>query len=276
MANPELTVLIPVYNGARYLAKAIESVLLQSFRDFELLILDDGSTDETPQIMADYAAKDGRIRTLHHANQGVGYTLGRGLRAARGDYIAELGADDIALPERFKQQLLFLKRNRDHVMVGGYLDIIDENDAVIGRREYPVNKLHILNTLPIANPFASPSLMYIRMVALDAGSYTSRFKSCEDYDFVLRLALRGAVANLPFVLTAYRMHPDAEKARNTVRQLRETLSIKCAAYSEYGYPETGRARIINLAQRLLALAPPGLVYALFKALAIRRYRKIRP
>lgn len=264
-----MTVLLPVYNGEKYVGGTIESILTQSFEDFELLILDDGSTDHTPQILAACARRDPRIRILRHENRGVGYTLNRGLMEARGQLLAEIGADDLALPERLAKQVEFLSRNAGHVLVGGYLQIIDHNDTPIGLRRYPTSDRRLRSALALYNPFASPSIMYRRVEALAAGGYSSRFRACEDYDFVLRLAKHGLIANIPEPLTAYRLHADATKTTKTLRQLRDTLDIKRVAYREYGYPETLQARAVNAMQEAMMHLPDRLIYWLFTKIAIR-------
>lgn len=270
MARPSvpLTVLIPVFNGERYVAKAIESILSQSFSDFELLILDDGSHDRTPQILQDYARRDSRIRLLRHENHGVAYTLDRGIREARGSLIAELGADDLALPERLKKQLAFLGENPDYVLVGGRLRIIDEYDREVGLRKYPESDADLRQCLLLYNPFGGPSLMYRRDAALAAGSYTSRFRTCEDYDLVLRLAACGRVANLAEPLISYRLHSGATKANRTLQSLRDTLNIKRVAVVEYGYHETIATRCVTLLQGLLTLMPGAFIYWLFQRVFI--------
>lgn len=269
MAEPLLTVLLPVYNGEAYVAKTIESILLQSYGAYELLILDDGSHDSTPAILCRYAQQDPRIRLLRHDNCGVGRTLNRGIREARGRLLAEIGADDLALPGRLQKQVDFLTQNTDYVLVGGFLRIIDAHDQPIGLRKYPTGDRQLRDRMLLYNPFGSPSIMYRRDDALAAGGYTSRFATSEDYDFLLRLAMRGKVANLPELLTAYRFHADSTKATRTIGQLRDTVRIKRTAYAEYGYRETPAARAVNCAQDVMARLPGSVAYWLFAKLFIR-------
>jgi len=264
-----LTVILPVYNGERYLSETIDSVLAQSYRDYEFLILDDGSCDATPEILERYARLDPRIRLLRHDNHGVGYTLNRGLAEARGRLIAQIGADDVALPGRLQKQVTFLDSSPDYVLVGGYLRIIDSAGRVVGLRTYPTSDRKVRDHLLLYNPFGAPSVMYRRNDALAAGGFTPRFWTCEDYDFVLRLAKRGKVANLPEPLTSYRLHQGSVKSTQTVRQLRDTLAAKRAAYTEYGYRQTIRARLVNLAQGALLHLPAAVTYWLFTKVFIR-------
>ncbi len=260
MSDVELTVLLPVYNGRKYVGRAIESVLAQSFGDFEFLILDDGSHDATRQILLQCARQDPRIRLLHHKKHGAGYTLDRGIREARGALIAQIGADDLALPGRLRKQLGFLRLNPDHVVVGSYLQIVDSFDQSIGLDKCPISDEQIRNSLTVYNPMSSASIMYRRDDALACGSYTARFATCEDYDFVLRLARRGKVANIPEPLAAYRFPDHSPKAPNVKGKLRDMLKVKRAAYSEYGYHESLSALVFNLAQRALSMLPNGIAY----------------
>jgi glycosyltransferase involved in cell wall biosynthesis len=269
MSTLPLTVLLPVYNGEKYLSETIESVLSQSFANFEFVIIDDGSQDRTSHILDSYARHDDRLRLLRHDNQGAGYSLNRGLHEAKGDLIAQIGADDIALPGRFEKQVKFLRDNPDYVLVGAQLRIIDSNGRGIGVRKYPTTDRELRNRLLMYNPFGAPSVMYRREEALAAGSFTSRFWACEDYDFVLRLAKLGKVANLAEPLTSYRLHDRAIKSRLTLRQLRDTLDAKRAAHAEYGYPRSVAAYFVNLAEELLMHLPQQITYWLFRKIAIR-------
>lgn len=269
MSGVAVTVLLPVYNGEAYVGKAIESILTQSYGDIELLVIDDGSKDSTPEILTRYLASDARVRVLRHDNHGVGYTLNRGMREARGRFIAELGADDLALPGRLEKQVAFMEEHPDYVAVGGYLSIVDLEDHPIGLRTYPTTDERLRASMLLFNPFGSPAIMYRRDDALAAGGYTARFSTCEDYDFLLRLATRGKVANLPEPLTAYRFHGSSTKSTKTIRALRDTVSIKRVAFAEYGYRPTMAARAVNTAQGVLAHLPAGVAYWLFNKIFIR-------
>lgn len=269
MADAPLTVLIAVYNGERYVGETIESILSQSYGDYELLIIDDGSNDSTPKILQQYATRDPRIRLLQQDNHGVGYTLNRGLAEARGALVAQIGADDVALPGRLKKQVDFLDQNPEYVLLGGYLRIIDRDGRPLGMRQYPLSDEQLRKRIVLYNPFGAPSVMFRRDDALAAGGFTSRFWTCEDYDFVFRIAKRGKVANLPEPLTAYRLHDESVKSRDTVRQLRDTIDAKRAAFAEYGYRQPPSARLVNAAQELMTRLPAGAVYWLFSKLFIR-------
>ncbi|MBZ0310357.1 MAG: glycosyltransferase, partial [Anaerolineae bacterium] len=130
---PEISVVMSVYNGEAYLKQAVESILNQTFPDFEFIILNDCSIDRTANILQDYAERDSRIKILHNEqNLGLTASLNRGLRAAQGAYIARQDADDISLPTRFAEQVHFLNQNPDVVLVSGNIEQINAAGQVIG------------------------------------------------------------------------------------------------------------------------------------------------
>lgn len=264
-----LTVLLPVYNGEQYLADTIDSVRTQSYSDFEFLIIDDGSTDRTAEMIAGYAAVDSRIRLLRHSNQGVAYTLNRGIHEARGGLIALIGADDLALPGRFEKQIAFFQENPKHVLLGGALEIINEAGNTTGFRTYPTSDEELRRALLLYDPFGAPSIMFRRADGLLAGGFDTRFKTCEDYDFIFRLAFHGSIANLAEPLAAYRLHQNATKATHTLQQLADTLTAKRTAVMEYGYTNTLASSLVYVAQEAFLFVPPRLTYWLFTKLAIR-------
>lgn len=255
-----LSVLLPVYNGKKYVGRAIESILAQSYGDFELLILDDGSDDGTPHILAQCARQDSRIRLFRHEPLGIGHTLDRGIREARGALVAEVGAGDLALPERFRKQVDFLDAHPDHVLVGSYLRIIDSVDAPMGLQKFPTADDHLRRRMTLRSPIGSSTAMYRRADALAAGSYTTRFSTGSYYDFILRLAWRGKIANLPEALAAYRFPDRPTRLRSIKNELRDALNVRRAAHCEYGYRPTLGARTLNLAQEALTYLPNSVIY----------------
>jgi glycosyltransferase involved in cell wall biosynthesis len=260
VSDVKLSVLLPVYNGKKFVGRAVESVLSQSYGEFEFLILDDGSDDGTPHILSHCARQDSRIRVLRHDARGIGYTLDRGIKETRGALVAEIGADDLALPQRFQKQVAFLDEHTDHVLVGSYLQIVNSVDQPLGLQKYPARDAELRRCIPCYNPVAAASVMYRRNDALAAGSYTTRFRTAEYYDFILRIARRGKIANLTEALAAYRFPDRSTRLRRIKDELRAELSVKRNAYSEYGYEETLLAWALNLLQGTLSLLPNSFVY----------------
>ncbi len=194
---------MPVFNGGKYLKEVIESVLIQTETDWELLIIDDGSTDSTRSIAESY--KDPRIKYYARPHCGLVETLNFGLKEAKGEYIARLDADDIAEPERLKKQLEFIK-NKDLVLCGTWATIIDTEGNELGIMNYPpVTAKEIRKYALLHNPFIHPSVMFCRKTIIEAGGYRS-YKHAEDYELWTRIIYKYPVSNLPLPLIRYRIH----------------------------------------------------------------------
>ncbi len=204
--KPVVTVLTSVYNGEAYLAEALESVLAQTFADWECVVVDDGSTDGTTDIARRFAAADGRFRVHVQANQGTPRAMNAGLQQARGRYVAVLDADDAALPGRLERQVAHLEANPDVALVGGYVKMISSSGDDFGLAEYPVDDEAIRAQLEEQTAFVHSAATYRRELALDAGGYRPILRLAEDLDLWLRLAERGRLANLAEPVTRYRVH----------------------------------------------------------------------
>ncbi|HEY2584989.1 MAG TPA: glycosyltransferase [Tepidisphaeraceae bacterium] len=214
--NPLVSVLMPAYNARRYVAEAIESVLAQTYRDFEFLIIDDGSTDDTAEIVNRYAAADDRIRVLKRSNGGVGAALNAGLAEARGELVARMDSDDVCLPERFARQVEFLRETPDCVLVGCRVLLIDpDGEPLFEMTDIPTAHAEIdEKLLQVRWSIVHPTVMMRRDVVRRLGGYDNELVPVEDHDLFLRLAEVGRLANLPQVLLRYRKHP-----MNSVRVL---------------------------------------------------------
>lgn len=201
----EVTVLMPVYNGEKYLRQAIDSILEQTFLDFEFLILNDGSTDRTMEIVESY--NDSRIRMVHNEkNMKLIFTLNKGINLARGKYIARMDCDDISLPERLTKQVAFMDEHPEVGILGGSIYIIDGN----GKRKYKVQyptKHHVFCWgLCFYCPVAHPTVMMRKEVIVSVGGYNNDMVHAEDYDLWYRLNRRTNFANLKDVLLYLRKH----------------------------------------------------------------------
>jgi glycosyltransferase involved in cell wall biosynthesis len=260
---PKVSVLMNVFNGVAYVRDAITSILTQTFPDFELIVVDDGSTDGTSQVLS--TIHDPRLRVVRQANRGIAPTCAAHLPLCRGEYVARMDADDLARVDRLQRQVGFLDEHPEHTLCGSSLLIIDELARVVGRREYPVEDDAVRAVLLDFNPFAQSAVMFRREAALTAGGYDSAAHYVEDYDLWLRMARRGRVHNLPEPLVAYRLHGEASKVKGTKRQLRATLELKNKAFVEYGYDPSLRNWFTYLAQFLmLQVLPATWIYGLFR------------
>ena len=203
---PRVSVVLPVFNGERYLAEAIESVLDQSLQDLELVIVDDGSTDRSRAIVEHFAALDGRVRLLiNEINQGLATTLNRGWREAHAPYIARLDADDIALPERLSLQVAFLDSNPAVAVVGGASIRIDEAGHRGAAMLFPTTDRGIRATLTRRCCIPHSGAVIRKSVLEQVGGY--RLGEAEDFDLWLRVC-RSLAARvlLRFPVVLYREH----------------------------------------------------------------------
>lgn len=207
MKKPKITVLMPVYNAQQYLNEAIDSILNQTFTDFEFLIINDGSTDGSKKIILSY--KDPRIRYLENKkNLGVTKTLNRGLRLAKGEYIARMDADDISLPNRFKKQVEFIEKNLQVAVCGTWARLIGNkshnNDIWKSPSDFQSIKSLALFYSPIYHPTV---LIRNNMLKRYNLSYNPSFTHAEDYELWVRIMKKAKVANLKEVLLFHRIHP---------------------------------------------------------------------
>jgi glycosyltransferase involved in cell wall biosynthesis len=207
---------MPVYNGDRYLTEAIESILMQTFTDFEFLIIDDGSTDRSPQILRHYAAQDDRIRLISRENRGLIATLNQMLELARGEFLARMDADDIAISDRFAAQIAFLQQHPDHVCVGGAYALIDAKGRTVLHLEMPEGNSEIQQAILSGRTIVNHPCAMIRRWTLEAiGGYDAAMVTVEDLDMLLRLGEIGKLANLKQSVLKYRFHMQSVSAKRS-------------------------------------------------------------
>ncbi len=209
---PRVTVFIPVYNREAYIGAAIESILGQSFSRFELLLVDDGSTDRSVEVLRSY--DDLRIRVVCNAhNRGIPHTRNRGLELARGEYIALLDSDDIAQSDRLQHQVAFLDRHSDTVQVGGWVRRMDATGRLLKKvKRQPTTPDEVRTQLLFRCSLSNTTIM-ARTAVLREYGYRPNFPRCQDYDLHVRLAKRHKMANIPRILTHARVHPAQITAR---------------------------------------------------------------
>ena len=206
---PKVSVLMSVYNGSRYLQKSIESILNQTFADFEFIIINDCSTDNTEKIIREYSEKDERIILINNSeNLGLTKSLNKGLSHAQGEFIARMDYDDITISNRLEKQVEYLRQNPNCVAVGSEILIIDPDGSPIGIKGQSVKHEQIEQILLSGRGGAivHPSVMMSRLALEKVNGYNPEFVLAQDLDLFLRLAEIGVLANLPQVLLKYRQH----------------------------------------------------------------------
>lgn len=206
--DPKITVLMPAFNVARYIGMAIESVLAQSFTDFELLIINDGSTDETEAVIRSYS--DSRIRLINQNNQGVAAALNLGLLNANAEIIARFDADDICKPERLQVQYRFMTDNPQYIVVGSDAEYVDMYGDFVFAGFMPAYTSEAIRQLPSTKcPFIHSAVMYRKSAILQAGGYDEQAYAFEDHLLWTKCIKIGSTCNLPQALLHVRLNPES-------------------------------------------------------------------
>lgn len=221
--SPVISVILPVYNGGKHLSEAIESILSQTFKEFELIVIDDGSTDQTLSILHDYQIKDTRISVISRENKGLIETLNEGVDFARGEWIARMDADDIALPHRFERQLEWLKETHADICSSWVQRFGSWDKRVVRLRQTDAAiKMEML----FCSPFVHPAVIMRTNLARQL-RYDKAWKHAEDYDLWERAAETGCkMTNVPEVLLLYRVHDLQVSSVASVEQHKLTQKIR--------------------------------------------------
>lgn len=242
---PAVSVIIPAYNAARYLPAALDSILQQSFTDFEVIVIDDCSTDDTAEIIRSYASRDARIRTFFNENNlGIAGNRNKGVSYANGTYIVWQDADDISLPDRIKHQYELMECNPDVGIVGGYLELFRGN-TTLGTRKYPEHDRELRKMIFRFSPVAQPAAM-LRMEALKyAGEYDLDYPPAEDLDMTFRIGKNYSLANLQETVIRYRESDTSATATSLKKMELNTLAIRKKYSTSPAYRFTYLDQIYN-------------------------------
>ncbi len=216
--TPAVSVIMPVRNGAAYLGESVASIQAQDFTAFELLIIDDGSDDDTPALLSSFAAADPRLRVFHQPPQGIVAALNTAIAQARAPYLARLDADDRARPDRLGKQIAFMEAHPEIGLLGTWAEVIDGAGTRVGRLTPPAEPSRFARVLERTNPFVHSSVMMRTALVRRLGGYRAAFRAAEDYDLWLRMAEVASIANLAEDLTQYRRHAASQSQRDAVRQ----------------------------------------------------------
>lgn len=215
---PRVSIVMGVFNGERFVSEAVLSILNQNFYDYEFIIIDDASTDQTPRILESF--NDSRLVILRNShNLGLTKSLNRALHIARGNYVARQDADDLSFPDRLSKQVTFLDRHPDYCMVGSYANMIDEYNNHIFTIDVPSDYQAIATTLLANNTFIHGSIMSRRSAVIALGGYRENFRYTQDYDLWLRMSEYHLLANLPETLYSLRRLPNSISMSRFDRQL---------------------------------------------------------
>jgi glycosyltransferase involved in cell wall biosynthesis len=216
MKPPDLSIIMPVYNTVSYLGESVESVLSQSFTDFELIIIDDASTDGSAELLNNF--RDDRIKILTNTqNKGIVFSRNRGLNEAQGNFIAQFDSDDVARPDKFEKQIDFLKRNPDFGMVGSWVRMIDSEGKLIKQKWRLPAKPHLIPAIMLFRNYFVQSTIVARHGAIPEGGYKTGYDVVEDYKMWIEIANKYKVWNLPEYLVNYRVHGSSATNSDSTR-----------------------------------------------------------
>lgn len=256
--NPVVSIVMPTYNSVRpLLSKSIESALAQTFKEWELIIVDDASTNDTAAVIREFAARDPRIiPVIKEKNEfrelGISGSLNRGIDSARGNYIARLDHDDFWIdPQKLEKQVAFLDSHPDYVVVGSGVVVVDEAGKERFRYFKKETDEELRKTALFANPFSHTTVMFRRDVAIAAGKYQG--KHVEDWDLWLRMGEHGKLYNMQEYMTGYTM-TDTNASFVNQKPLSEAV-LKLISRERSHYPGFWRAYLLNLAQYTYAILP---------------------
>jgi glycosyltransferase involved in cell wall biosynthesis len=248
-----VSIVMSVFNGARYLGDAIDSLLNQTFRDFEIIIVNDASTDDSERIIQKY--DDRRIRCIHNDNNiGLTRSLNRGLSIAVGEYVARMDADDISLPERLAAQVAFLDSHADVGVLGTGFQLIDESgckgESIVFPGDHGFLKWKMCFFF---NPIAHPSVMVRRNLMNVAGNYDEQLSTSQDYDLWARLSSLTRLSILPQILLYLRKHELSVSSQQFKQQKKQSFLISQRLISQIIQREIPDYRIRDIWKSVWAL-----------------------
>lgn len=249
MSSVQISVIMPAYNIVLYIHEAIESILNQTFSDFEFIIIDDNSNDNTWNIIQDYALKDFRIVALkNEENIKLSRSLNKGLKLAKGKYIARMDADDYAVPDRFQRQFDYMEKHLDVGIVGGAMELRDSNNKFIGIRRYSLTDELIRKYIYRYCPFCHPSIMLRKDVLNKVGGYDKLWNPAEDYDLYFRIGKITQFANLEDILIKYRVVPHSMTTGLTNDMYLKTIKIRLKYAKDKEYKMSLFDRVYTMLQ----------------------------
>ena len=217
--RPLISVVMPVYNGERYIRSSIATVCEQTFRHFELIVIDDGSTDNSLSLVKAIANIDSRVRIIKQSHSGIVAAMNKGCEAARSSYIARFDCDDLAVPSRLLQQYEYLEANPSVTLVGGSVQCIDMNGEYLFSMCWPTANEGLVNHLLVDCCISHTVATFRKQAFLRIGGYREEYQDAEDYDLFLRLAETGNIDNLPTILGSYRIHTEQVSSARATQQI---------------------------------------------------------
>ncbi len=264
--KPLVSVIMPVYNAEAFIKEAIKSILHQTYREFEFIIIDDHSSDNSLAIIKSFSKKDRRIRIYKNSRHvGIAKTLNKAIKRVRGGYIARMDADDISLPDRLKKQLNYLIEHSNVAAVGSQCRLINNRGKIIGKKNFPISHEDIYRYAFLFNPVQHPTIMIAKdRLPQDFHYYDLGFEGAEDLNLIFKLLDLAKVNNLEEYLLYYRLHNKNSSLNHIKQVFLSALRSRLNAILNYHYQPSISSFIISLLQALLVLIiPEKIIYHLY-------------
>jgi glycosyltransferase involved in cell wall biosynthesis len=245
--SPRISIIMPVWNGEKFIAAAVDSLLAQTFNDFELLVIDDGSTDRTPEILRTY--NDPRIRVLRLDHVGIVVALNYGLSQAKAEWIARLDADDLSLPRRLELQWHALNHNSQAVLCHTAVTYFGEDNLTVGNARLPRTRSFMALRLCYQCPIVHSTVLFKKSVALAVGGYLPEERHAEDFSLWGRMLEQGEFIGLPEKLVRFRLHAQSISQKNLAAQqalARQIGTLHCRKFMQLAEIEAVRANALLL------------------------------
>lgn len=248
--KPFVSVLMPAYNAEKYIGLAIQSILDQTYKNFEFIILDDCSKDHTWEIIQKYAKEDKRIITIHNeANLKIAETLNKGLKECKGKYIVRMDADDWSYPNRIEKQVEFMEKNPEISVSGGSTLVCNKDMRPLGIRHYPISDEEIKESILRLNPIAHPASIWRKEFLFKTRLYP-HIIGAEDYALIVELSSFSKLGNIEDVLIKFRVHSKSASNSAMILQQKTSMFIQDMATYMYGYKPTTKDKMWRLIQKV--------------------------
>ncbi len=265
--NPEVSVILPVYNSALYLEACLNSIYAQTYRDFEIIAVDDFSTDDSYKILRKYSDKYGKMRILrNHKNRGVSETAKRAIDHAKGQYLVRMDADDLMPFDRITKQIKYLKSHKHTVAVGGQVIVIDAQNHTIGEKVFPTKHEDIYKYIYRFVPVQQATLTIDReKLPQDFEYYRDGMNTAEEVELFFKLFQYGKIENMDETMLYYRMHDKNTSLQNIKETFLLTLIARIKAVFRYNYQPSFSGIAITFIQTIVILTlPQGLVLSIYR------------
>lgn len=266
-SNPLVSILVPIYNGSNYLKETLESVLSNDYPNFEVILVDDGSTDASQKLCREYEKNHSNVKFIaFDKNRGMDFALNEGINISKGKYIARMNQDDLMKPNRLTKQVAFLENHSDHVAVGGQVVLFTDDNPNYDQVNFPLTDKKIREKWLMLSPFSDPAVMYRRVAYNKTDGYNQSFWPADDVHMWYQLGKFGKLANLPDVVTRVRWHDNAGSIRLHRLQMQKTWEVHQWA-AQNVRPPAIKERAFWVSQYIAGqLLPPQFNWAVYRFL----------